>query len=95
MALRLLRGLSLAAGTAILVGCAAQPTAHEPGEPCRATAFSVTDNFHGARRGHCTVVADNHVEVLIRPEDEGKVNNSAWYAFRIDPAAAGPARVSS
>ena len=94
MALRVLRGLILAAGTALLFGCVAQPAAYEPGKPCRAAAFTVTDDFHGARRGHCTVVADNHVEVLIRPEDEGKVNNSAWYAFRIDPASTGTARVT-
>ena len=94
MASRLLRGLSIAAGTALLFGCAAQRISYEPGEPCRAATFTVTDNFHGARRGHCTVVSDNHVEVLIRPEDEGKINNSAWYAFRIEPAAVGPARVT-
>ena len=94
MALRIIRGLLLYAGTALLVSCAYQPVAYAPGDPCLAASFTVTDDFSGARRGECTVVGDNHVELLIRPEDEGKVNNSPWYAFRLDAASPVTARIT-
>lgn len=94
MALRIFRAYVLCASAALLVSCVSQPVTVAPGEPCSTATFTVTDSFSGARRGACTTIADNHVELLIRPEDEGKVNNSAWFAFRLEPAAASVARIT-
>ena len=94
MALRAIRGLLLPVSAALLVACVAQPVTYPPGEPCRAAGFTVADNFDGARRGDCTVLSDDHVQLVIRPEDEGKVNNSAWFAFRLEPASATEARIT-
>lgn len=94
MALRAIRGLLLPVSAALLVACVSQPISYPPGEPCRAAAFTVTDDFDGARRGDCTVLGDDHVELVIRPEDEGKVNNSAWFAFKLEPASATTARIT-
>ena len=85
--------LLLITGMALLASCAQQPT-FGPGEPCVAPGFTVTDGFSGARRGDCTVLSANHVQLDIRPEDEGEINNSPWYAFRITPATSDSAAVT-
>ena len=55
-----------------------------------AESFSVSDNFDGARRGDCTVLSGNRVELDIVRESDLVTNPSAWYAFRIEPVRAGP-----
>ena len=55
-----------------------------------ADSFSVSDNFDGARRGDCTVLSGNRVELDIVRESYLVTNPSAWYAFRIEPVRAGP-----
>jgi murein tripeptide amidase MpaA len=40
------------------------------------------------------VLSDHRVRLDIRPEDDGYVNDSPWYAFRIVPNAPGNARIS-
>ena len=67
----------------LLGGCAAPITSYNAGQPCTASSFSVVDNFSGARRGRCRVVAGNAVELAIRPEDDGYVNPSPWFAFKL------------
>ena len=70
----------------MLVCACAKPVAEfEPGESCDAGRFVVADDFDGARRGECQVYADESVELHIRPEDEGPINDSPWYAFRLLP----------
>ncbi|MEM7430670.1 MAG: M14-type cytosolic carboxypeptidase [Pseudomonadota bacterium] len=80
--------------TGVVIAACAQLSAVPAGTECETTQFSVEDNFSGARRGRCTVLAADHVELRIRPEDEGRINNSPWYAFRLRPNHAGTANVT-
>ncbi len=68
----------------VLAACAAPPTIPS-GQPCSTAAFTVTDDFDGARRGDCQVVSDNRVVLYIRPENEPPINDSPWFSFRIAP----------
>lgn len=68
----------------VLAACAAPPMVPS-GKPCAAPAFTVSDAFEGARRGDCRVLGDNRVMVYIRPEDRPPINDSPWFAFRIEP----------
>ena len=86
--------LSLLAA-AILASCATP--SFPPGEVCSAKSFAVRDGFVAARRGTCTVLSPNHVRVDIRPEiikNGDRVNDSAWYAFRVIPYTAGDAVIT-
>ncbi|MGB5257536.1 MAG: M14 family metallopeptidase [Woeseiaceae bacterium] len=67
----------------LLGGCATPITSYDVGQPCTASSFSVVDSFAGARRGRCRVLAGNEVELAIRPEDDGYVNPSPWFAFKL------------
>ncbi len=80
--------LSLAAG------CITTTGEFAGGVPCEAEGFIVEDQFNGARRGDCEVFSDGHVRVNIAPEDEGWINNSPWYAFRLVPKVPGTATVN-
>ncbi len=64
------------------------------GTPCEAGLFTVADGFGGARRGSCAVLADDHVRLLIRPEDDKVSNPSSWYAFKLLPRATGTAIIT-
>ena len=75
----------------ILAGCASTIPA---GKPCEASSFTVVDGFGGARRGSCTVLADDHVRLIIRPEDDEVENPSAWYAFKLLPHTASTAVIT-
>ena len=77
-----------------LAACATPIVSHDAGEPCAASAFTVTDNFAGARRGRCVVLSDNHVELSIRPEDDGYINPSPWFAFKLTASSETTAVVS-
>lgn len=66
-------------------------------QPCVTGAFTIVDGFPGARRGTCTVLSANHVRVDIRPErsaNGGHINDSAWYAFKVIPKAAGEVTIT-
>lgn len=69
-----------------LASCAAGPSVPAQ-QACEASAFTVIDNFAGARRGQCTVIDDNHVRILILPESDGYINDSPWFAFKVLPKA--------
>jgi hypothetical protein len=69
---------------ALITACSTQ-TFHA-GEPCKTTNFTVVDGFSGARRGTCKVLATDHVRLDIRPESNGRINNSPWYAFKLAPS---------
>lgn len=83
----------IAAATTLLGACATYPQ-FPPGTDCTTGAFTVSDQFHGARRGTCTVVSDNHVRLQIVPEDEPPINDSPWFAFRVDPEVPGTVRIT-
>lgn len=80
------------AGLAI-AGCVTYPQ-FPAGAPCQTELLVVTDQFHGARRGNCTVLAENHVRLAILPETPPPINDSPWYAFRIDPVKAAAVRIT-
>ncbi len=74
-----------------LSACTVQPVI-PPGEPCVAEGFTVSDDFDGARRGDCQVMGIDKVYLYIRPENK-PINDSPWFAFRIDPAEAATAEI--
>ena len=78
----------------LLVSCSTSGPTVPAGKPCEASSFSVVDGFGGARRGACTLLSDDHVRLLIRPEDNGVRNPSAWYAFRLIPHEAATANIT-
>ena len=78
----------------LLGACATAPAVYEAGAPCEAASFTLTDGFAGARRGNCEVLAGDHVRVSILPEDEGYINPSPWYSFRVFPKRQGPAVIT-
>ena len=69
----------------LLAACATTVPSFDAGTPCTTPVFTVTDNFGGARRGTCEVLADDHVRLSILPEDDGYINPSPWFAFRLEP----------
>ncbi len=73
-----------------LGSCSPQPDAIPAGTLCTTDSFSVSDNFEGARRGDCTVLSGNRVELDIVRESERVTNPSTWYSFRVEPTGAGP-----
>ena len=81
--LLLFRALTVCVVATLLASCAAHPPAIRAGEPCETSEFSVIDSFSGSRRGDCTVLADDHVRLDIRPESDGKINDSPWSAFKL------------
>ncbi len=52
---------------------------------CETERFSLRSDFPGGRVSACTRQSATHIEVLIAPEDAPPINDSAWYAFRLDP----------
>lgn len=78
----------------LLTSCATVGPSFESRTPCEAVAFSVVDDFPGSRRGLCTALSDSHVRVTILPEDEGYINDSPWFSFKIIPNHAATATVT-
>jgi len=87
-----MRKLLLVATAALVASCAT--TAYRAGDPCVTDGFTVIDGFVGARRGTCTVVSGNKVQLDIVPESSGYINDSPWFAFRIQPNGAREALIS-
>ena len=88
------RGICVTLALLLFAGCAVTQPTFEAGTACVAEAFSVVDDFAGARRGQCDVLARNHVRVSIVAEDEGEINPSPWFAFKLLPNAPGTAIIS-
>jgi hypothetical protein len=78
------RKLLLVALTLTAAACTVAPTV-PAGEPCVAEGFTVVDGYSGSRRGACSVLGDNRVRVTILPEDDGEINDSPWFGFRLEP----------
>lgn len=49
---------------------------------CEFDEVEIDTDFEGARASACRMVADNSVDILIKPENE-PINPSPWYAFRV------------
>lgn len=90
---RKIRALPAAAVAMLLFACGAVPP-YPPGEPCDTGAFRVVDDFPGARRGDCAVLSKDSVVLTIRPEDPSYINDSPWYAFRVEADIAVDAKIS-
>lgn len=88
------RGLTLFALALLLAACTERAAWVEAGVPCEADNFTVVDSFAGARRGACRLVGDDHVEISILPEDDGYINDSPWFAYKLEPNATTTARVT-
>ena len=88
------RALSIVALLLTLTSCASVKPSFAPTAPCEAEAFTVTDDFAGARRGHCEVLSSDHVRLTILPEDDGYINDSPWYAFKVVPNIASTATIT-
>ncbi|MDX1515459.1 MAG: amidohydrolase family protein [Woeseiaceae bacterium] len=80
--------LTLLVALFIVTSCAVGPT-YPAGTPCESDAAAIVDGFDAARRGTCRAQAANRFELLIEPEDEPPINDSPWYAFRIEPRRPG------
>jgi predicted deacylase len=78
----------------LVAGCATPQRYFEAGTPCEAPSFTVIDDFGGARRGPCEILAKEHVRLSILPEDDGYINPSPWYSFKLIPLSQTNAVVS-
>jgi len=85
MTAKLRLSLSLLAWSVLLASCSAEGASARAGMPCETDDFTVIDTYSGARRGSCRVIADNHVEVTILPEDDGYINDSPWFSYKLLP----------
>ena len=83
----LLRRAVALIGVLLVSACATPIVVVDAGTPCEASSFTVLDDFGGARRGRCEVLAKNHVRLSIVPEDDGYINPSPWFAFKLVPTA--------
>lgn len=77
--------LLLLIAASLLAACAAGLRV-PAGQACITAAMKVTDSFDGARRGRCTIISEQHVRLDILPEDQPPINDSPWFAFRLEPA---------
>ncbi len=75
----------------VLAACERPSASFDAGIACETPGYVVTDTFEGARRGECEVYKNGRVRLTITPEDDGKINNSPWFAFQIEPRVAGTA----
>ena len=78
----------------LLGACVTPPPVFDSGTPCEAESFTVIDDFGGARRGRCEVLSGEHVRLRILPEDDGYINPSPWYSFKLIPSTQTNAIVS-
>ena len=88
------RALPIVALILMLTACASIKPSFAPGTPCEAGTFTVMDDFAGARRGQCEVLSGQHVRITILPEDNGYINDSPWYAFKVVPNTASTATIT-
>lgn len=90
-----MRKLVAYAFVVLLVGACATPIrSFEAGIPCETSSFTVLDGFGGARRGRCEVLSKDHVQLRILPEDDGYINPSPWFSFKLIPSTQTNAIVS-
>ncbi len=70
-----------------LVGPASARTspASTSGASCESDVAVIDNNFPTGAFAACEVVSEKRFKLTIAPEDEGDINCSAWYAFRVTP----------
>jgi len=81
----LMRSIASTALVCALLSCTTPSQVVPAGQACAAESFVVVDDFEGARRGDCTVLAPNSVSLEIAREDENVINPSPWYAIKLIP----------
>lgn len=90
------------AGVSLLGGCAtSSPPPTDAGIPiaaidrarCASATVAVDTDFPAGALASCSVSGEN-IDVTISPEDAPPINCSAWYAFRITPAAPADLRIN-
>lgn len=79
---------------ALAIGACASYPEYPAGVACMTPVMSVSDDFGGANRGTCTVLGPAHLQLDIVPEDSPPINDSPWFAFRIDPSQPSRARIT-
>ena len=91
--------IRLATLTVFLFGaaCTQLPNEGEPiqvveGDICQTERFKVDADFPAANMASCSVLTDNTVEILLKPENT-PINASPWYAVRLTPNQPGSVRL--
>ncbi len=51
---------------------------------CESDTFTVTQNYPGANFGSCVATSDS-LDIFVVPEDDGPINPSPWYGFKLIP----------
>jgi len=75
-------GLGLVATPAAATGDGPAPT---PTSDCSTNTARIDKNFPTGAFASCEATGDRRFKLTIAPEDEGDINCSAWYAFRVTP----------
>lgn len=78
---------------AILLSMAASPAASRghgqaaaTSKACSTKIASIDKDFPTGAYGNCEIEGDKRFKLTIVPEDDGKINCSPWYAFRVRPS---------
>jgi len=70
--------------------CAALDAPERFQRGCETPRLQLRSDFPGGRVSGCEVEAPDHLLLHIAPEDAPPINDSAWFAFRLEPRAPGP-----
>ncbi|MDN3646288.1 M14-type cytosolic carboxypeptidase [Pontixanthobacter aestiaquae] len=81
--------LFAAALAAPVTTSSATEVAKAPAAACESKAATVDKAFPTGAFADCQVKGKKRFALTIAPEDEGQINCSAWYAFRLTPARRG------
>ena len=75
-------GLGLVATPAAATG---DGQASMPTSDCSTNTARIDKDFPTGAFASCETTGDRRFKLTIAPEDEGDINCSAWYAFRVTP----------
>lgn len=70
--------------------CAALDAPERYQRGCETPRLVLRSDFPGGRVSGCSVEAPDHLLLQIAPEDAPPINDSAWFAFRMEPREPGP-----
>ena len=68
---------------ALALGSPELTQSSDPSLVCDTGTYSVHGGYPGARTGSCTVDGSHEVKLTIEPEDNGNINPSPWYGFKV------------
>lgn len=88
-ALSLAASILVAAGSNAVPAAAKSQTIDQTQASCAGETASIDKGFPTGAYDACEVIAKKHYKLTIAPEDEGDINCSAWYAFRVIPERKG------